>query len=203
MSLNRILHGTTHSLDSTPPRSYHFSLGDGFTDPASAAGNPEPRGAFSYRSGEVRKFKDFTDGLTNTVLASERIMYQSTDDLRSTFKITFFAIRPFSCFNDSTSPLSTEGNGRFWAYGLAGYGQAFHTLLPPNQPSCNFVSTVSSFHAGGAQVLLGDGAVRFISENIDSGDMNTVPPSVAGTKSPFGVWGSLGSIKGGEVVGEF
>lgn len=45
---------------------------------------------------------------------------------------------------------------------------------------------VASFHEGGAQVLLADGSARFVSENIDT---NT--------------WNFLGSIGGGEVIGEW
>ena len=44
----------------------------------------------------------------------------------------------------------------------------------------------SSNHTGGAQFCLGDGSVRFISENIDKG-----------------VYQALATIQGGEVVGEF
>jgi hypothetical protein len=47
------------------------------------------------------------------------------------------------------------------------------------------------------QVLLGDGAVRFISENIDCGNYGT------GTTPNFGTWGALGTIRGNETIGEF
>lgn len=61
-------------------------------------------------------------------------------------------------------------------------GSADHT---PNSPDAHF-DDFSSHHVGGAQFLLGDGSCRFISENIDSG-----------------VYRSLATISGGEVVGEF
>lgn len=52
-----------------------------------------------------------------------------------------------------------------------------------NQDRCrNFISA----HPGGAMFLLGDGSVRFVSENIDGK-----------------TYRSLGTIAGGEVVGEF
>jgi prepilin-type processing-associated H-X9-DG protein len=44
----------------------------------------------------------------------------------------------------------------------------------------------SSRHDGGVNLLLGDGATRFISENIDEG-----------------VWAALGTIRGSEAIGEF
>lgn len=45
---------------------------------------------------------------------------------------------------------------------------------------------VSSAHTGGAQILLGDGSVRFVSENIDINN-----------------WRGIGTMNGGEVIGEF
>ena len=82
------------------------------------------------------------------------------------------------------------------------------TILPPNSPSCGEtvpewfgVMSASSLHAGGVNVLMADGAVRFISDNIDTGDL-TQPPVTIG-ESPYGVWGALGSKSGGESVGEF
>ena len=47
-------------------------------------------------------------------------------------------------------------------------------------------SQAFSYHTGGAHFLLGDGSVRFISENLS-----------------FGVWVSLLTRGNGEVVGEF
>jgi hypothetical protein len=43
-----------------------------------------------------------------------------------------------------------------------------------------------SFHTGGSQLVLGDGSVRFVSENID-----------------IRVWRAVGSINGNEVVSEW
>ena len=80
----------------------------------------------------------------------------------------------------STTPNSLSENGRDWS---APYTTqtVFNTAAPPNwrYPTCvvggNFglaadragVVPARSRHTGGAQVGLGDGSVRFISENID------------------------------------
>lgn len=54
------------------------------------------------------------------------------------------------------------------------------------------------------QSLFADGAVTFVSENIDSGNMAAASPTsdttyiAKTTASPYGVWGSLGSRMGGE-----
>jgi len=59
-----------------------------------------------------------------------------------------------------------------------------HPATPP-QPYV-YAWGAGSDHTGGAHILLGDGAVRFLSQNIDIGTIN-----------------ALASIKNGEVVGEF
>jgi prepilin-type processing-associated H-X9-DG protein len=61
--------------------------------------------------------------------------------------------------------------------------------------------TVSSRHQGGAHVLMGDGAVKFITDSIEAGNKSansphwpvgtsTTPP---GKESPYGLWGALGT----------
>jgi len=83
--------------------------------------------------------------------------------------------------------------GESWAFGLVGYTMG-NVLLPPNAnyPNCNAAASgienpgvfgLSSFHAGGANVLLFDGSVRFLKDSTNDAT----------------VW-SLGSIKQGEIV---
>ncbi|SFH62679.1 DUF1559 domain-containing protein [Planctomicrobium piriforme] len=95
----------------------------------------------------------------------------------------------------------------------------FNTIMPPNSVACGqngsgafdtnadngfSFTPPSSVHAGGVHALMADGAVRFISENIDAGNPNTAPLSYSsGNSTPFGVWGALGTRMGGEIVGEF
>jgi prepilin-type N-terminal cleavage/methylation domain-containing protein/prepilin-type processing-associated H-X9-DG protein len=68
--------------------------------------------------------------------------------------------------------------------------EAFQRILGsldhvPNHPSSH-LDDFSSYHVGGSQFLLADGHVRFVSENIDSQ-----------------LYRALGTIQGGETVGEF
>jgi len=89
------------------------------------------------------------------------------------------------------------GNGR-------GPISAFSTVLPPNSPSWTpnhgnagfLLMSATSGHPGGVNGLFFDGAVRFVSETIDTGDLTQ--PSVLYGPSPYGVWGAMGSINGGE-----
>ena len=102
----------------------------------------------------------------------------------------------------------------------------FSTVLPPNSPSCIELSpgsgnyhennrsflTANSYHTGGVQVGLCDGSVRFVTDTVNHGNLNTpliAPandaqvasnPYPVGHQSYYGVWGAIGSIDGGETV---
>lgn len=90
---------------------------------------------------------------------------------------------------------ASDEQGRFWAAGRVYWGPWCTTLVSPNAgPSCDNDNSVtdmsikepSSYHTGIVQVVLGDGSVRGVSENIDQG-----------------VWMGAGSIGGGENLGEW
>jgi prepilin-type processing-associated H-X9-DG protein len=106
--------------------------------------------------------------------------------------------------------LSEPGRGARWADGAAGFA-VMNTVLAPNQPSCavdgaeavdGFFSAGSE-HPGGVHVLFVDGAVRFVSDSISTGNVTAptlTPAQLAGESlaSPHGVWGALGTRSGGE-----
>ena len=52
-----------------------------------------------------------------------------------------------------------------------------------------------------------DGSIAFIESKIDAGDSSTPAPTeeemAAGIESPYGVWGALGTINGGETVTDY
>jgi len=87
----------------------------------------------------------------------------------------------------------------------------FNTVLPPNAPACaedgnhgdshDLVIPPASRHEGGVHCLFADGAVKFISENIDTGNLGVRQPETG--KSRYGVWGAMGSKDGGDIVGTF
>ncbi|MDO4586365.1 MAG: DUF1559 domain-containing protein [Planctomycetia bacterium] len=119
----------------------------------------------------------------------------------------------------SGTSFRNEAPGQSHTDGRPGI-MTFQTILPPNSPSCatdahpgwgwTFMSA-SSNHSGGVNGLRGDGSVSFYSDTIDAGDQN-YDVMAGGTtdypsnnqdptgRSPFGVWGALGSIDGGESV---
>ncbi|TWU19963.1 DUF1559 domain-containing protein [Allorhodopirellula heiligendammensis] len=192
------------------------------------------RGAFTreYQFG----FRDIRDGLSNTVAMAEIGVGDSTPEGREVIAYQYqldnplFARQPIlGCKNQQggqiTDPESPRQyvagtlypRGRRWAEGHVGY-TGITTVLPPNSPTCRLPSSTAlggmsgvysagSYHAGGAHVLLCDGAVRFVTESVDSGsDANAWTVSIGGghkapgSKSPFGVWGAMGTRASNETA---
>ena len=122
---------------------------------------------------------------------------------------------------DFTGSGAATQRGYRWADFRPLYSQ-FNTILPPNSELCARgghgtagIMPPSSRHPGGCHILMADGAVRFITDSIEAGDSRTEmvwrqngtnesvisPPGFA---SPYGLWGSLGTRGGKEVIdGEF
>ncbi|MCC9603793.1 DUF1559 domain-containing protein [Stieleria sp. JC731] len=131
----------------------------------------------------------------------------------------------FWCQNSAncTQPsLQGAGGSRFrgfrWSDGRALWS-GMTTILPPNKEVCqqggaNAPGSVpgvfppSSRHQGGVHILMGDGAVVFISDSIEAG--NSHAPMVragaaytpVGSPSPYGLWGALGTRANREVIQE-
>ncbi len=87
------------------------------------------------------------------------------------------------------------------------------TILPPNREACGrynalgttLVATVSSRHVGGAHVLMGDGAVVFMTDSVEAGNSraeNIWRNNMPGAQSPYGLWGALGTRAAKEPIEE-
>lgn len=209
-----------YSVATERTHSYVFSVGDTITNNLNAT---SVRGLFANQS--CTKIGDITDGTSNTIAISEHLRQDLS--VRPGNQVMVKEGIAIGVGGLTTGPgvCRAQAAGVTYAAGVqakARHGRviwdgqaqrvAFTTVLPPNAPSCtdttnanaddaNNVLSPSSNHTGGVNALMADGSVRFISENINTG--NLALPEVAGGPSPYGVWGALGTKSGGEVVGEF
>jgi prepilin-type processing-associated H-X9-DG protein len=187
------------------------------------------------------KFRDILDGLSNTIAMGEMLTDLGDRDNRGT-QTNNPEGNPPDDVRDNPNWCQEQADQvdperpRFWAAGHAtggvnngrGYKWAdfrpnfsgVHTIHPPNSAICGGNNTgqtgmfpPSSRHQGGAHVLMGDGAVVFITDSIEAGDrrapmvwlsgMNVGPPSnVPGSQSPYGLWGALGTKANKETIEE-
>jgi prepilin-type processing-associated H-X9-DG protein len=134
------------------------------------AGVPTLNGMFYYRSRV--KLGDVIDGLTNTIMAGEVKLQTDGTTASGTGNVV------------CNSPHDLRGR----YYNPYHGNLSFTTLQPPNPPVGDIAQYCAgtdlvpcwtcrtnnqeiysrSYHAGGVQFLLGDGSVRFISDNVDT-----------------------------------
>ncbi|MDO5581752.1 MAG: DUF1559 domain-containing protein [Planctomycetia bacterium] len=208
------------------PTSYVGSMGDCLYQGSETGTNT--RGYFgggrAYEGNvKYRTMADLIDGTSNTIAISETVnslkassVYILSGIGMSTWGTSGKA--PSDCtaiadtadhrmIKSSVTPAgTTRGNRAYYGNSLVTF---FHTVLPPNSPHClngvnhwsTAITSAGSYHSGGVNAVYGDGAVKFIPETIEVGSQtSTTDPNGKSMKSPFGVWGALGSIAGGETV---
>jgi prepilin-type N-terminal cleavage/methylation domain-containing protein/prepilin-type processing-associated H-X9-DG protein len=186
---------------------------------------------------EQSQFRDTLDGLSNTIMCGEIATDLGDSDVRtsrpfSTAHTDHTGSGRANCrinpkwqsqFHDPLRPRfwasvvggvsATSARGYRWHDTYPIFSQV-HTILQPNSGLCtgsndshDLTASVSSRHPGGAHVLMGDGAVTFVTDSIEAGNSNrhmvsyhTDLPSFAGDPSPYGLWGSLGTKANKEVI---
>ena len=174
--------------------------------------------------------RDITDGSSNTIAFSERVQASfglTTAGGRKVIESTLVNVSGITtsagaCLSAANAVITAgrynagaNVKGKFSSIWQDGQPEntAFNTVIAPNGPSCTSdgngnadsafsILTASSYHTGGVQVLMADGAVRFISDSIDTGNLGSAVTTTS-APSPYGVWGALGTKSGGETVGEF
>ena len=140
--------------------SYHFSVNQTHLQPSWSGIGRTVRPAFGGNSNST--LRDFTDGSSNSVLVCETV-----------FECNSGRISPWACVQHAgTGAVLTNGINRFAAGG--------------NMTLVNYAYNASSAHVGGCHVLLGDGAVRFLSQNTN-----------------LTILQNLAYISDGNVLGEF
>ena len=111
--------------------------------------NPNINGVFMYRGS--RGIHEITDGTSNTVLLFESMHWRATNSIfKRDPKFDANWASPLGAVNTMRNPINLKNKA--W--------------LPGDEwdPRC---SSPSSNHTGGCQVVLCDGSVTFLSENID------------------------------------
>ena len=199
------------------PSNYCFSTGD----VATRHEYNETRGPFGGMGARpCFNFSVIVDGLSNTIAMSERCAVVGANLIKGGVWQSLGGIeantqQAINCMTKRATDGTTyiaggtywAGAGTRWADGATGFTH-FNTILPPNGPTCTdgtwdghaTFSPPTSYHPGGAVVLMCDGAVTLIDENIDTGNLAVTHTRAITGPSPYGVWGALGSKDGGESV---
>ncbi len=182
------------------------------------------RGFFVPR--HAMKFRDMLDGQSNTIASAEICTGGDKREIRAeTYRLldntAYDSMIPNVCdpavFADPDRPQfylkgvaiygSSHQRGHRWASGRPAL-TSVHTIRPPNRESCseNWTSsdghyTAGSRHEGGAHILMGDGAVIFMTDSVEAGDQNQAA-GFQGDASTFGLWGALGTRDSKETIEE-
>lgn len=193
----------------------------GYDDWIMTRSRASDRGVFRGR--HVTRFRDILDGTANTIMGGEIATSQGNREIIADVAGSTFAFsgagqvvpsrlrEPVTIVDPNRPQFLNPGvavrnaRGDRWADGRLNYS-GFQTILPPNSPSVTTTNdnsegifSAGSRHQGGAHVLMADGAVKFITDSVESGNQNQsmvqrdgpFPPP--GSQSPYGLWGALGT----------
>jgi prepilin-type N-terminal cleavage/methylation domain-containing protein/prepilin-type processing-associated H-X9-DG protein len=164
---------------------YRFNQGynilySGIPSGATNSNMPPADGPFWQDSNT--RFADITDGTSNTAAMSEKLKGDWSNAIvtprTDTFLLNDYPDNPdawnASCDSLNVNDLSRQANsdiGQYWMQGSHSDSSYWHTNLP-NRRSCKkppgrVATLASSAHPQGVNVLLCDGSVRYVRDNID------------------------------------
>jgi prepilin-type N-terminal cleavage/methylation domain-containing protein len=183
-------------------------------------GNGDLSGRLLFYWDLVRSFSFCTDGLSNTIVISESVVTEELGSKKikggvattTSLDKSSWVWSPNICksLGDNGELTGTVSNNT-WRCGRMLDGRLnyslFHTILPPNAPTCTYSDgedihgfyTAQSNHTGGVNTGRLDGSVSFVGNSVDT---DGLPDAKQGKAlvgpSPYGVWGAMGTPNGGE-----
>jgi prepilin-type N-terminal cleavage/methylation domain-containing protein len=200
---------------------YKVSMGDDYHQNHFPPWNSNRQNRGIFQMDRWTQISGVTDGTSNTVMLGEMATGGSADDVIGGVAVNMQAWNPSACLarinpadpTKLTAPVRAEfrpPGGRAWDG--RPYFVGFSSMVGPNGPSCHWggvdgnehMGTLSSRHPGGGHVTMADASVRFIQNGIDTGLISVDDVDTPGSRpSPWGVWGALGSMRGGEPLSNF
>ncbi len=208
-----------------PRQLAHGPLDENNAANATAAANARKfcRGIFAQHI--AFSLRDALDGTANTMAMGEMNSHLGDRNITTLPGLSSgadsFATNPKDCvvtntanprfwqaFTGTYDQYSTRNRGLSWASGTPVHSMVT-TILPPNSQICAYehgdqdgIYPASSRHQGGAHILMLDGAVRFITDSINSStDGAGVAAVEIGTPSPYGILGAMGTRAQKETTG--
>jgi prepilin-type N-terminal cleavage/methylation domain-containing protein len=161
-----------------------------FSDDTSTIPAGSPAGAISFENAPAangvfagcsnRRIRDITDGTSNTFLIGEAYTDDYSKDGQEMDHWIIGAPQTggWDCCTDTAGTEFTEG--------LGSAGPKMNSRRDPSQSGILMEISFGSWHVGGAHFTMGDGSVRFLSENID-----------------LNLYRALGTRAGNEIIDNF
>ncbi|QDV49689.1 DUF1559 family PulG-like putative transporter [Gimesia fumaroli] len=162
---------------------YAGSVGSGSTLDIADFNDNSRRGIFSAIAQNGAKIRDITDGTTNVIMASEIVTGTNTGDDKGAWGWCTGALFSGTNENGVLTPNTSQVTDRTPYASNNTSDKNYNRRNNPDDVNAGSGQAARSFHVGGVHALLGDGAVRFISENVDQttylnllaiGDGNTI-----------------------------